>query len=217
MSALKIIEENPALAIGGVAVLLLIMSLRGAGGASASTMINAQLQSQKTASQTDIAISKINADAASNRNNTLAKVYTTQIISGSQLAATRDTNQVRGQIAAGAYAVQSQNIAAKQQVENAAIVANHDTAAQSINAQIAMVRDANALKHYQLEMVSANLPLVTSTQIALGNINAQNMQAIAALNTSAARTNAQTAQGTAESNSGMSWLSTVASIAMLFI
>lgn len=218
MSALKIIEENPALAIGSVAVLLLVMSLRGAGGStSASSMINAQLESQKTAGATDVAISKINADAAAARNSNLAQVYTTQIVNGAQLASTLDTNRVRDQLGLASLSVQSQQITAQQQVQNASIVANHDIAAQNINAQITALQDSNNLTKYQLDMTAANLPLLTNTQIALGNISAQNMQAIAAINTAASRTAANTASNTASNNSNMGWVSTLAGIAALFL
>jgi hypothetical protein len=222
----KVLEDNPALVIGGVVLLLVLFSLRGGGGGvgvNPNTMVQAQLKAQETSSKTDVALAGINADQAKARTSALADVYKSSIVSRAQVTSTKDTNAARVALGMAGYQVQQNSIAAQERVSTAAIVSNHDIAAAQLNGQIQMVQDSNNLKHYQLEMTSANLPQILHSQEvnyatsaqnaqALASITSQQNQAITALQTEAGRTQASAGAQTSSSNNALGWVSTIASL-----
>jgi hypothetical protein len=196
----KLLEENPALAIGGAAVLVLLFSMRGGSG-NASAMIQAQLQAQKTAGQTDVALAKINADQAQARTASLADVYKTSIVSRAQVLGTQDTNASKVALGMAGFQTQQSAIASQERISNESIAANQAMAAAKLNAQISMLQSNNDLQRYGLDLTAQNLPQILHSQEiqqqtaaanaqALASISAQQNQAIAALNTQAARTQA---------------------------
>lgn len=212
------LEENPGLIIGAVVVLFLVLAMRGggSGGVSADTMVSAQLKAQETAAKTDVALAGINADQAKARTLAMADVYKTSVTSKAQLAGTRDTNAAKVTLGMAGYQTQQQQIAAQERVSTRAIVANQETAAMSLGVQSQALTDASNLKHYQLEMTSANLPLILKSQETVAGITSQQMQAIAALQTEASRTTASAGAQTASTNNGLGIIGTVANIASMF-
>lgn len=215
-SPFEMIKENPALAIGGVVLVLVLLSLRG-GDTSPTAMINAQLANNKTMAQTDVALAGINAQASTQRGAQVADVYKTSIIAGTQLAVARDTSASRNFLATTAAQTQAQALAVQRDLGTLSINAQTGLASQSIAAQSQALQDANNLRHYQIEMNTQSLPYILNAQVQTAQANGQTAQAIAAINQGPAQTQANTAASTASSNSSMGWISTIGSIASLFL
>lgn len=214
-SPLEIIKENPMLAVGGVVLILILLSMRG-GDTSPTAMINAQLQAQKTASQTDVALSGINANAATERAKIVGDVYKTTIVSGVQLATVRDNNATANTL--GAMAANNTAMALANQRALGTLQINSATglASQSIAAQSQALQDANNLRHYQIEMNTQSLPAILQAQVQTAQANGQTAQAIAAIQQGPAQTAANTAAASSSNSSDMAWVSTAATIASYF-
>jgi hypothetical protein len=241
----KLLEENPALAIGGAAVLVLLFSMRGGSGSN-SAMIQAQLESQKTAGQTDVALAKINAEQAQARTASVADVYKTSIISRAQVLGVQDSNASKVALGMGGFQTQRDAIAAnvvlgmagfqaqqasiasQERIANASIASSQAMAAAKLNAQMSMLQSNNDLQRYGLDLTAKNLPEILHSQEinqqtaaanaqALASISAQQNQAIAALNTQAARTQANSAAQSSTVDDIGGLVGTAASIAGLFL
>lgn len=208
MSALAIIEENPGLAIGAAVVGVLLLTMRGGSSGNSQAMINAQLQAQKTAGTTDIALSSINAQAATARSGQIADVYKTQITSGAQLASVKDTNSAKIQVGLYDYRAKSEAIATQKEVQNNAITANHADTAHALDNQMAMNVNYHSAERYALDTASINLPAIINYQesmklqdnqksVTVSQNNNQTLQAIAAMNNDTAQRKNQLASGTA--------------------
>jgi hypothetical protein len=197
----ELVEKNPALVIGGAAALLLLFSMRG-GSDNSALMVKAQLESQKTAGQTDVALAKINAQQALGRTAAVADVYKTSIVSRAQVMATRDNNAAKVALGMAQNQTQQMAIGSQERIAAESMATSQAIAATNLNAQISMLQSNNDLQRYSLDLTANNLPLILqSRQIdqqiaasnaqALATISAQQAQAIAALNTQAARTQAR--------------------------
>lgn len=232
MDAMKVIEENPGIAIGAVVLLVLVLLLKGGASSAPSTsdMINAQLVSQKQAGATDVALAGINANAATARTQALANVYTTQITTSAQLAAANSGNNVALQLGMAQNQTNQQSLADQVSLGQQQIASNQAIAGQALAVQSQQIQDNADLAHYQIAQNSANLPGIEQYQLNMAQTqagsaalvaqtNGQTAQAIASITAAnnPALINAQTAASTASSNSSMGWVGAVASIAALFM
>jgi hypothetical protein len=196
----ELVEKNPALVIGGAAALLLLFSMRG-GSDNSALMIKAQIESQKTAGQTDVELAKVNAQQALGRTAAVADVYKTSIVSRAQVMATRDNNAAKVALGLAQNQTQQMSIGTQERIATASMATSQALAAAQLNAQMSMLQSNNDLQRYSLDLTANNLPLIlqsrqadqqiaASNAQALATISAQQAQAIAALNTQAARTQA---------------------------
>jgi bacterioferritin (cytochrome b1) len=215
----ELIEKNPSLVIGGAAVLVLLLSMRGSSG-NAAAMIQAQLQAQKTAGATDVALARINAEAAQARTASVADVYKTSIVARAQVLGTQDTNAARVTLGMDELQAKQAAVASQERIAAQSIAASQATAAARLNAQIAMLQNNNDLQRYGLTLTAQNLPTILQSRLseqqiaasnaqAIASISAQQAQAIAALNTQAARTQAR-AQAQSSTISDIGGLASIA-------
>ena len=211
-SPFEMIKENPAIAIGGVLFVLVLLSLRGGGGTSPQAMINAQLENNKIASQTNIALSGINANSANVRATATADVYKTGILATTQLAGVRDTNATRNGLAVLDAQTKSQALSVQRELGSQEINARTGVAYRTLDMQSKALQDASNLRHYQIEMNTANLPQILNSQVQIAQANGQTAQAIASINQGPAQTQANTAASNSSNSNALGWVSTIASL-----
>jgi hypothetical protein len=234
---IEVAKKHPiAIGVGALVVVLLVVK---GGGSSANSSANAILAQQKTASQTDIAIAGSNAQQSMQRSALAADIWKTTIAANATVQVNQDKNQTalllgmmnhqenNAQITDG-YNVAMSTIAAKQALGAQALDSQITMNRDSSNAKLTALVDTLQLQKYQTDVTAANLPALLHSQeiqkqisgdtaAQLATINGQNAQAIAALNTSASRTVADTAASKQSNSDSMSWVSTIAGIAALFL